>query len=303
MHLSTHSLGIFLSVVEHGSLSKAARTKYMSQPSVSAQIRSLETALGTHLLERSHTGVTPTAAGRVLAARAAEILSVIGGIEAEVSAAQGLVDSRLAVAATSTLGSYLVPQMLARFTADHPSVRVELRVGNAEQVIQWVIDREATVGLAAGRIDHPQLRSTPFLDEAIVAAAAPDHPLALAQEERELHLQDLRGHRFLMREIGSATRSVQESTLAAWKLAEAEQWTIWGAEGARECARAGLGIVLVSEHVIAQDLEFGTLRALRIDPPPPRRPVTALRPAGVRLTDLEAQFTTAFTGLEAWPAA
>ncbi len=307
MHLSTQSLRIFLAVVEQGSLTKAARSLYMSQPSVSVHVRGLETSLSAQLIERSTTGVTPTAAGLALADRARQVLAIIDDIDVDVAAAQGIADRRLALAATTTLGNSFVPRLLAGFARDGEalgSIRVELRVGHAEQVIRWVLDREVSVGVCAGPVDHQQLHTDSLLDEALVLAAAPSHPLATRQADgHQLTPADLADQRFLMREIGSATRAEQDRALAMWGARAAAQWTIWGTEGARECVRSGLGISLISEHVVAPDLASGDLVALELHPAPPRRPVTLVRLAGASLRPLEADLVALLTRLHDWPGA
>ena len=86
MHLSTQSLRIFLTVVETGSLSAAARVLFMSQPSVSANVRSLETSLSAHLLDRGPAGATLTPAGAVLAGHARKILAIMDEVDGDVNA-------------------------------------------------------------------------------------------------------------------------------------------------------------------------------------------------------------------------
>lgn len=301
MHLSTQSLRVFLSVVEQGSLSKAARTLYMSQPSVSVHVRDLETSLGTRLLDRSPTGVTPTAAGSALADRAREVLAIIGGIEADVAAAEGAGIGKLAIGVTGTLGHSLVPGVLADFASTHPDLRVELRVGNAQQVVQWVLDREIGVGVCAGKIDRPQLRSAAVLDESLALVAVPGHPLAVQQAAGEaVRPEQLAGERFLLREIGSATRADQDLALAMWGCSPAGSWTVWGAEATLESVRAGVGLALVSEHVVARDLAAGSLVALNLDAMPPRRPVTVIRLAGAHLRPIEEELVNTLTELDSW---
>ncbi|MBC9953746.1 LysR family transcriptional regulator [Leucobacter sp. cx-42] len=301
MHVSTQSLRVFLSVVEEGSLSKAARVLYMSQPSVSVHVRDLETSLGVHLLDRSPMGVTPTAAGTALAERAREVMSIIGGLEAEVAAAEGMNAHRLVVGATGTLGQALLPNVLAGFADTHPDLRVELRVGNAKQVAQWVIDREVAIGICAGKIDQPQLRSKAVLDESLTLVALPSHPLVQQQSRGEaVRPEQLAGERFLMRELGSATRSDQDLALAMWGCSKAMTWTVSGAESALECVRAGVGISLISEHVVARELNEGRLAAIELDQMPPRRPVTVIWVAGTTLRPVEEELIETLDGLTSW---
>lgn len=299
MHLSIQSLRIFLTVVETGSLSAAARVLFMSQPSVSANVRSLETSLSAHLLDRGPAGATLTPAGTVLAGHARKILEILDEVDGDVAKAQGLADQKLSVAGTSTLGSYLLPRVLSRFLAENSEVRTELRVGNAEKVADWIINREVSIAICAGQVEHEQLECTEIFDEALVLAASRAHPLAGIN----LTPGDLAGERFLQREIGSSTRGDQDAALAEWGLTESPQWTIWSAEAARESVRAGLGLALISEHVIAQDLRSGDLVRLKINPPPRRRPVTLVRMADTALTPVELAFVKLISSIKAWPVA
>jgi len=299
MHLSTQNLHVFLTVVETGSISAAARALYMSQPSVSANVRSLETSLAARLLDRSPAGTSPTAAGRVLADHARKVLKILEDVDTEVARAQGLEDQKLSIAGTSTLGSYLLPRVLSRFLDEHRQVRTELRVANAERVIEWIVNREVSIAICAGAVQHEQLESTVIFDEALVLAAHRAHPLA----GRSLVPDDLQGQRFLQREIGSSTRVDQDAVLESWGLGNAPQWTIWSAEAARESVRAGLGLALISEHVIGQDLRNGELVRLKIDPPPRRRPVTLVHRGETPLSSIEQAFVQLLSSIKSWPAA
>ncbi|MFF2317202.1 LysR family transcriptional regulator [Arthrobacter sp. NPDC058097] len=297
MNLSIQGLRIFLAVVETGSFSAAGRRLYMSQPSVSAHVRSLETSLSAHLLDRGPAGASLTPAGQVLADHARAIFAVMDQVDADVAAAQGIQDRKLSVAGTSTLGSYLLPRALSRFLAENDGLRTELRVGNTEAVADWLINREVSLAICAGEIDHEQLEGTVIFQDALVLVAGRASPLA----GRDLTPADLEGQRFLLREIGSSTRFDQDQALADWKLTHAEQWTIWTSEAARESVRAGLGLALVSEHVVAQDLRSGELVRLKIHPAPRHRPVSLVRMAGQPLTRVETSFVEMIQKMHSWP--
>jgi DNA-binding transcriptional LysR family regulator len=297
MNLSIQGLRIFLAVVETGSFSAAARRLYMSQPSVSAHVRSLETSLSAHLLDRGPAGASLTPAGRVLANHARAIFEVMDQVDTDVAAAQGIQDRKLSVAGTSTLGSYLLPRAISRFLNENQGLRTELRVGNTEKVAAWLINREVSLAICAGEIDHEQLEGTVIFDDALVLVAGRASALA----GRDLTPTDLEGERFLLREIGSATRFDQDQSLAEWKLTQAEQWTIWTSEAARESVRAGLGLALISEHVVAPDLRSGELVRLNIHPAPRHRPVSLVRMAGQLLTPVEQAFVGMLQKMHAWP--
>ncbi|MGN6403600.1 LysR family transcriptional regulator [Sinomonas sp.] len=297
MNLSIQGLRIFLAVAETGSFSAAARQLYMSQPSVSAHVRSLETSLSARLLDRGPAGATLTPAGEALAKHARTIFEVMDQVDEDVSAAQGIQDRKLSVAGTSTLGSYLLPRVLSRFLAENRGIHTELRVGNAERVADWLVNREVSLGICAGKVNHEQLECTVIFEDALVLVAGRASALA----GRSLTADDLKDQRFLLREIGSATRSDQDEALAEWKLTQAEQWTIWTSEAARESVRAGLGVALISEHVVAQDLRSGDLVRLKIHPAPPTRPVSLVHMAGQPLTPIEHAFVHLIKQMHTWP--
>ncbi|MFJ5957274.1 LysR family transcriptional regulator [Paenarthrobacter sp. NPDC092416] len=297
MNLSIQGLRIFMAVVETGSFSAAARRLYMSQPSVSAQVRSLETSLSAHLLDRGPAGASLTPAGHVLADHARKIFEVMDHVGEDVAAAQGIQDRQLSIAGTSTLGSYLLPRALSRFLVGNVGLRTELRVGNTEKVATWLINREVSLAICAGEIDHEQLESTVIFDDALVLVAGRASALA----GRSLVPSDLARERFLLREIGSATRFDQDQSLTDWELTQAEQWTVWTSEAARECVRAGLGLALISEHVVAPDLRSGELVRLNVHPAPRHRPVSLVRMAGQLLSPVEQAFVEMIQKMQAWP--
>ncbi|WGW11635.1 LysR family transcriptional regulator [Saxibacter everestensis] len=297
MELSIHRLGIFLEVIRSGSISAAAKKLYMSQPSVSNQVRGLESSLNANLLNRSSSGATPTAAGEIVAGHAREIFELLDRIEEEVGTEQGLKTGRLAVAGTTTIGTYLLPRAFAIFSATAPGIRPELRVGNEETVVSWLLKGEVGLGIFAGEPDAEHLVSTPVFDDSLILVAAPASPLA----DRRLTPPDLLRERFLMREIGSATRHLQEDALARWNLDHVECWTMWGPDTLKESVRAGLGLALMSEHAAQLELSNGLLAKLEITPGPPSRPVSLVRKADRVLSPAESAFAELIKSFGSWP--
>ena len=118
---------------------------------------------------------------------------------------------------------------------------------------------------------------------------------------RELSPQDLAGQRFLMREMGSATRRQQEATLRLWGLQESEKWDLWGPDTLKEAVHAGLGLALLSEHVTLRERSSGMLVALEVKPPPPGREVFLVRRADRSLTPPEELFMALLDGIVSWP--
>ena len=295
--VSLNQLEVLVAVVEAGGFSGAAKRLYMSQPSVSNHVRNLELSLGVHLVERTTQGARPTPAGDVVVDHARRIFAQLESLEHSIAGFQGLEAGRLTVAGTTTLGTYLLPRLVAEFTARAPKIDCQIRVGNEEAVEGWVIRGEVALGLCIGQPKEP-LDSEALLTEEMVLVAASDSPLV----GKRLTPEDLAGQRFLVREKGSATRQQQEDILLLWGLESADRWEMWGPDTLKEAAYQGLGVALLSEHAIARERSMGHLVALEVDPAPPSRTVSLIRRADRVLTPPEEAFVTQLRAIAVWPS-
>ncbi|WP_341976195.1 LysR family transcriptional regulator [Microbacterium sp. LTA6] len=294
--VNLNQLEVLVTVVEAGGFSGAAKKLYMSQPSVSTHVRNLETSLGVPLVERTTQGARATAAGTVVVDHARRIFALLAALEQDVAAFQGPDAGRLTVAGTTTLGTYLLPRLVAQFSARAPRVDCQIRVGNEDAVEGWVIRGDVALGLSIG-LPREQLEAEPLLTEEMVLVAASGSPLA----GRTLQAIELSGQRFLVREQGSATRRQQEEILRTWGLETAARWEMWGPDTLKEAASAGLGVALLSEHATARERAIGDLVALDITPAPPGRTVSLIRRADRVLTPPEEAFVTLLRSMAHWP--
>ncbi|WP_197508386.1 LysR family transcriptional regulator [Mycobacterium sp. E802] len=295
--MSLTQLEVLIGVVEAGGFSGAAKKLFMSQPSVSNHIRNLESSLGMRLVQRSTQGARTTPAGDVVVEHARRIFDQLASLERQVAGLRGLEAGRLVVAGTTTLGTYLLPGLLSEFTEQAPNVECQLRVGNEDTVENWLLRGEVALGLCAEMPSEEQLIAKPMFEEAMMLVATAATPLA----GRKLRPEDLVDQRFLMREMGSATRRQQEAALRLWGLDSADQWDLWGPDTLKEAAYAGLGLALLSEHVTARERAAGLLVALSVDPPAPSRTAYLVRRADRVLTPPEEAFVALVGGIAAWP--
>ena len=292
------ALAVLLGVVDAGGFSGAARQLYMSQPSISNHVRNLESSLGVQLVERTPQGARPTAAGDAVADHARQVFALLEQLERSVADFQGLAAGRLTVAGTTTLGTYLLPRLVADFARQAPRVHCQIRVGNEDTVESWLVQGEVPLGLCADQPRAEQLVADPLFSEEMILVAAASSPLS----GRTLSSTDLREQRFLMREMGSATRRQQEAALRAWELTSVERWELWGTDTLKESVHAGLGVALISEHAVRRELESGLLVELEMRPTAPRRTVSLVRRSDRALTPPEELFAAQLRAVGSWPA-
>ncbi|WP_306316816.1 MULTISPECIES: LysR family transcriptional regulator [unclassified Streptomyces] len=303
MELNLHRLWIFLKVVEHQGFSAAAHELYMSQPSVSNQVRRLEQTLKVTLVDRSGARARPTAEGEVLASYAKRVFLLADEAVAAVQQVSSLEHGRLMVGGSTTVGTYLLPALLARFRARYPGVECDVFVGNNKEVAERLSAGDIGIAVVAGGpAPTSGLLVEPVLEERLVLVARTGHPLAAHTGPLEPQL--LAGECFLMREPGSHTRSEQERVLESWGITETvSRSDVWGPEAVKQCVGAGLGVALISEHAIVDDVErSGALTILPVSPEPSPRPVSLARRRDRLLSPAERAFVQLLRSPDgSWP--
>src|SRR5215212_4704229 len=167
-------LRLLVEVKRRGSISAAADVCRMGQPSATKHLQTLEAAVGDKLVERHGRASRLTEAGEVVAAHAQRVLDTLEGMQEELRALNGAERGTLALAASTTPGSYVLPSLLQCFADRHPGVDVDVVIGSSVWVAERVARREVTLALA-GEVDLPDgVLAEPFLDDEVVGIAAPD---------------------------------------------------------------------------------------------------------------------------------
>lgn len=298
MELNSHRLWVFLQVVECGGFSAAATKLFMSQPSVSHHVRQLEATVDAVLVDRSGGRATATAEGEVLAEYARRLLLLGEEAISAVRQVQGLRRGHLRLGGTTTVGTYLLPHLLGRFQHLHPDIECGLYVGNVEQLTARLVAGGVGLGVFVGEPASAHLHTEQIMLDLAVVVVPPDHPLA----DEQVAAKELSEQRFILREQGSGTRSLQSDALSDWHLHDVASTEMWGSETVKQAVRAGLGISLLSEQTVRQELQDGVLATVDVYPPPAGRPIVAAYRRERVLAPSEHAFLEDLRTLNTWPA-
>src|SRR3954449_4773692 len=169
-------LRLLVEVRRQGSISAAADVCRMGQPSATKHLQTLEAAVGEKLVERNGRASRLTDAGEVVATHGGRVLDTLEGMQEDLRALRGAERGTLALAASTTPGSYVLPSILQCFADAHPNVDVDVVIGSSAWVAERVAAREVQLGLA-GELDLPDgVAAEPFLDDELVGIAAPRRP-------------------------------------------------------------------------------------------------------------------------------
>jgi DNA-binding transcriptional LysR family regulator len=258
MDVEIGHLRCFLAVAEQRHFTRAARELGLAQPSVSAQVRRLETELGNELFHRMKGNVTLTPAGEALLPYARRILADVDAASSELRETGAQVRGRLAIGATPSLAATLVPPVLARFHAAYPDVDLALREAGSVDLVTALEEGALDVALVILPVRHDVLETQSLLREELVLALTRAHPLA---RRRTITVGDLRDVPLVMFREGYDLRNATEAACRAAGFAPT--FAVEGGEmdGVLRLTAAGLGAAIVPSLVIGPR---GPLHAVRI---------------------------------------
>ena len=281
-------LRLLVEVQRQGSISGASEVCRMGQPSATKHLQTLEAAVGEKLVERNGRASRLTEAGVVVAAHGVRVLDTLEGMQEELRALREAESGTLALAASTTPGSYVLPSILQCFADRHPRVDVDVVIGSSTWVAQRVAQRDVSLGMA-GEIDFPDgVVAESFLDDEVVGIAAPGQ---LKLRRGRASLKQLADKTLLVRELGSSTRGVSERYLARSGFRAAKRWELDSNEAIKRSVAAGLGIGFVSKRVVEDELARNELVSFQVEGAEPmRRSVYLLRPDGREPTPSERAF-------------
>jgi len=275
--MNLNHLAIFHAVAEEGSMSRGAERLFISQPAVSKQIKELEAALGVTLLDRLPRGVRLTAAGEVLAGHARRLFAVEADAERAVAELKGLVQGRLTIGASLTIGDYLLPKILGEYRKKYPGIALHLEIANTHVIQQKLLEDALDVGLTEGFVEDGELAAEVFSEDTLVAVVPPGHFL-LGKES--VTAAEFCREPFLMREPGSGTRAVIERALALQGIVVTPAMSLGSTEAIKRGVASGLGVAIVSGLALATEIEIGLLRPLALSDLSITRPLHLVRGRG-----------------------
>ena len=181
-------LEYLLAVVNFGSFSLAAERSFVTQPSLSMQIKNLEEELGVVLLDRSKKPVILTQAGEVVAERARDVVKMFNSVYEDVAVLKGTVSGVLRLGVIPTVAPYLLPRMVQDFAGRCPDVHLEIKEMITPQIVQAMEHDEIDAAILAGGTCPEGITEDCIFDDRFYAYLSPGHRLF---ERSNIRLEDL----------------------------------------------------------------------------------------------------------------
>ena len=281
-----HQLKVFETVARNGSFTRAAEELFITQPTVSSQVKQLTKAIGLPLFEQIGKSLYLTDAGQELLAACQDIFERLDNFEMKVADLKGTKQGQLNLAVITT-AKYFVPRLLGSFCEQYPGIDVALQVTNHQEIQQRMSDNKDDLYIVSNPKEDIDLKSQPFLNNPLVVVARKDHRLA---SQKNIDLKELNEQSFIMREQGSGTREAILKLFDEHNISVKVKLELGSNEAIKQAIYGGLGISVLSEHCLISEGLSGELTILDFQHFPLKRRWFVAHLAGKKLSVIAETF-------------
>ncbi len=267
--MEVHQLRYFVATAEAGSMTLGAKRCRVAQPSLSQQVRKLESLLGVELFDRLGRGVVLTDAGKALLPRARSILREVHEVEAHLRTDLDAGLGTLTVGAIPTMAPYLLPALIARLRSEHPGCEVIVREDLTDHLVEALADHELDVAIMSTPMEHEHIDLEVVGSEPMLVAAPRHHPLCALPE---IGLADLRAEPAITLDDMHCLGEQVGDFCAANRLAQRITCSATQISTLLEFVRLGLGVTIIPEMAMRRERGDG-LRYLAFKRSPPVREI------------------------------
>jgi DNA-binding transcriptional LysR family regulator len=281
-----HQLKVFEATARHGSFTRAAEELFITQPTVSSQIKQLGKTVGLPLFEQIGKRLYLTEAGRELLTTCQDIFARLDNFEMKVADLKGTKQGKLRLGVITT-AKYFIPRILGSFSQKYPGVDVSLNVTNHQQIQKRMMNNDDDLYVVSNPPEDLDLQCQAFLDNPLVVIAPKAHPLA---GKRHIPIKKLDGQPFIMREEGSGTRQAVQKLFAQHNIIVQVRLELGSNEAIKQAIAGGLGISVLSQHTLISEGSSGELTILDVEHFPIKRRWYVAHLAGKQLSIIAQTF-------------
>ncbi|MBE9076248.1 LysR family transcriptional regulator [Romeria aff. gracilis LEGE 07310] len=261
IHATLHQLKVFEATARHGSFTRAAEELYLTQPTVSIQVKQLTKAVGLPLFEQIGKRLFLTQAGQKLLETCQNIFEGLDQFEMSVADLKGMKQGQLRLAVITT-AKYFVPRLLGPFCHRYPGIDISLKVTNHQHIQERMAENKDDLYIISQPPSQPDLKVYPFLENPLVVLAPTGHPLA---GKHNVPIEKLNDAPFIMREPGSGTRQAVQNLFEQHNIEVKVQLELGSNEAIKQAIAGGLGISILSQHTIISEGTGGEFAILDVE--------------------------------------
>jgi DNA-binding transcriptional LysR family regulator len=260
--MDIHHLKVFTSVFKNKSFSKASEELYLTQPTISNHIKSLEEELDCKLFDRLGRIIIPTKEAEILYNYAIEIIEKANNIKEAIGQFKKEITGELIVGASTIPGTYLIPSIMTKFRKMYPSISFQILISDSRGVIEKILRHELLIGIVGAKLANSQITYTPFLEDELIVVSSP-----VLIKNKQLTLKELIKLPIVLREEGSGTRRETEKILQdkGVSLEDIKIAGIFGSTDAvKQAVKAGLGVSILSSLSVKDELKYAIFKEIKL---------------------------------------
>lgn len=254
--MNVYHLEVLARLMEHGSLSRAAKELGVSQPTATTRLRTLEQELGVSLVGRTGNKITVSPAGSAFYEYARRSLRVLKDGLDHITVSQGRTQARLSLAGTSTIMTYFLMSMIGGFIGQRPDWDIPLHIGSTRDVVEMLFDEVAHAGFIGRTLEHPDMVSLSICKYPLRLVAAPTHPLS---KRTSVHLFDLQDEPLLICDKDSHSSSELLNLFREHCLSINIAMELNHSDAVKRMVTAGNGIAFLPAFVVDKEIEQGEI--------------------------------------------
>lgn len=261
--MDLHYLWLFYKVAQHQSFSKAAEELLLSQPTISMQVKKLESELGITLFDRFGKNIYLSREGEFIFSYANKIFETVKELEDQLAVQKGKIIGNIHIGASNTPGAYILPYLIGAFKQQYPDINAHLHIGNTHEILNMIITNQIDFAVIGGDYDYKKTFITKkLLDDTVIMIGSPKNPLT--QKEHVL-AQDLKNLPFIAHEPDSNlfdyTQHIIKSDLG---ITSNISMVLGNISAIKNAVAADLGISIVPLSSVKRDLETGMVRKISV---------------------------------------
>lgn len=266
--LNLNQLRIFYFAAKYGSFSAAAEALFVTQPAVTKQIQQLQAAHGVKLLNRFGKKMVLTDAGEALYSFADKIFQIESQAEENLRDFQQRKSGRLRIHASESFGAYYLPFVINPFRKKYPRIHIAVNIFTNQQIVENTIKLENDLGFISSPLEHKKLVVSEILEDRLILIVPPSHPFA---RKKVLDPRKLEGQPIIMHEKGSASRNIVDEFIRKNNLFVSITLELSNNEAIKRAVEQGLGLSLISENVVREEIERKKLKPIPLTDPTLKR--------------------------------
>lgn len=280
-HATLRQLQVFEAIVRHGNFTRASEELFLTQPTVSTQVKKLADSMGLPLFEHVGRSLKPTQAGLELYEACRGIFETLANLEMKIADIKGIKRGRLRLCVVTT-AKYIAPELLGEFSQTHKGIEVSLKVTNRDRVLDRMQANEDDLYIMGqAPADELQVEAYPFAPNPLVIMAPRNHPLV---GEKRIPLPTIAEHPLILREPGSGIRDATLRLFSNAGLRPNIRMELGSNEAIKHAIVGGLGLSILSLHTLTLEGGDGPVAVLDVEGFPIRRQWYMVHPKGKELS-------------------